>query len=163
MQELTATLNFNHKIAFWQPNYTAGISKPFFSAIYDGREIKYNKVNYFLRVYNDFLLPYGIVMSCNFRYQSDAQDAYLESNSYRRLDAGIRKSFFDRTLRLNLMVYDIFDWMKDKTNIQLDNLYWTANKKNESRYVTLSITYLFNNYKKTYRGSSAAQDDINRF
>jgi hypothetical protein len=36
-------------------------------------------------------------------------------------------------------------------------------KKYETRYATLSFTYMFNNYSKKYRGGSAAQDDIDRF
>jgi hypothetical protein len=163
MQDLHATLNFNHKIAFWQPNYTAGLGKPFFSAMYEGQEIAYNKVNYFFRAYNDFTLPAGFVLSCNFRYQSDQQDAFFESKGYRRFDAGLRNSFFDNTLRLNLMVYDIFDWVKGRNDMKLNSLSWNADKKFETRYVSLSITYMFNSYRKKYRGGSAAQDDINRF
>jgi hypothetical protein len=162
-QELNATLNWNTNIAFWQPNYTAGIAKPFFSAYYDGQEIAYNQVNYFFRAYNDFTLPLGLVLSCNFRYQSDQTDAFFETKGYQRIDLGLRKSFFDNSLRLNLMVYDIFDWVEEKNHMQLNNISWEADKKHETRYANLSITYLFNNYKKKYRGKSAAQDDINRF
>jgi len=163
IQELNATLNFNHKIAFWQPNYTAEIAKPFFSAMYNDKETTYNKINYFFNAYNDFTLPGGFVLSCNFRYQSDRQDAFIESKSYQSFDAGVRKSFFNNALRLNLMVYDIFNWVKVDNYQQINNINWTVHKKRETRYATLSITYLFNNYKKKYRGQSAAQDDINRF
>jgi hypothetical protein len=61
------------------------------------------------------------------------------------------------------MVYDIFDWVKEGNHMQIENLSWNADRKYETRHATLSITYLFNNYKKKYRGGSAAQDDINRF
>ncbi|MDR1524630.1 MAG: outer membrane beta-barrel protein, partial [Tannerella sp.] len=128
-EELNATLNFNHKIAFWQPNYTAGLSKPFFSANYDGQEIAYNRVNYFFRAYNDFTLPFGVVLSCNLRYQSDAQETFYEVESWQQIDAGFRKSFFDNTLRLNFMVYDIFDWVKQENHIRINNIYWDMHKK----------------------------------
>jgi hypothetical protein len=163
LQVWNATLNWNTKIAFWQPNYTAETSKPFFSAYYDGQEIAYNRINYSFRAYNDFTLPLGFVLSCNFRYQSDQMDGFFESKGYERFDLGLRKSFFDNSLRLNLMVYDIFDWTKEHNHMQINNLNWDADKKYETRYATLSITYMFNNYKKKYRGGSAAQDDINRF
>jgi len=162
-QNLNATLNWSGKMKFWQPNYTAGVEQPFFSAMYNGQMMNYNKVDYFFMVFNDFLLPQGFVLSCNFRYRSDIQDALFESKSYQRIDLGLRKSFFKNTLRLNLMVYDIFNWVKDKNRMQINNIDWTADKKYETRYATLSITYLFNNYKKKYRGSSAAPDDLNRF
>ncbi|MDR1525294.1 MAG: hypothetical protein LBS79_08610, partial [Tannerella sp.] len=72
-------------------------------------------------------------------------------------------SFFDNTLRLNFMVYDIFDWVKQENHIRINNIYWDMHKKYETRYATLSFTYMFNNYSKKYRGGSAAQDDIDRF
>lgn len=162
-ETLYATLNWNTKIGFWQPNYTAGIEQPFFKATYDGREMEYNKTYYFFRFYNDFTLPYGIILSGNFRYQSDAQEASYELKSWKRADIGIRKSILNNSLRFNLMVYDIFNWVKENAHFQIDNLNWNANKKRETRYATLSITYIMNNYTKKYRGSSAAQDDIKRF
>lgn len=162
-ETLYATLNWNTKIAFWQPNYTVGVEQPFFTAMYDGREVIYNKTYYFFRAYNDFTLPFGIVLSCNFRYQSDAQDAAYELKSWQRFDVGLRKAFLDNSLRFNLMVYDVFDWVKEKASYKIDNLSWNTDKKRETRYATLSISYMFNNYRKKYRGSSAAQDDIDRF
>jgi hypothetical protein len=162
-EELNVMLNFNHKIGFWQPNYTAGIGKPFFSANYDGQEITYDRVKYFFSAYNDFTLPLGIVFSCNFRYQSKEQYAFIESQAFQRIDVGLRKSFFENTLRLNLMIYDVFDWVEEERLLQINNIYLNMHKKYETRYATLSITYMFNNYKKKYRGESAAQDDINRF
>jgi hypothetical protein len=163
LQNLNATLNFNHRIAFWQPNYTAGVEQPFFSAMYDGREVAYNRLNYFFRAYNDFTLPPGFVLSANFRYQSDRQNAFFESASYRQIDLGLRKNFLNNTLRLNLMVYDVFNRVDEANDIRLNNLQWHTDKKSETRYATLSVTWMFNNYQKKYRGSSAAQDDINRF
>jgi hypothetical protein len=162
-EELNVTLNFNHKITFWQPNYTAGLCKPYFSTMNNGQDVAYYKPNYFFRAYNDFILPLGFVLSCNFRYQSDAQEAFFEEKSWQRFDLGLRKSFFNNDLRFNLMVYDIFDWVKEENYMQINNLQWNADKKRETRYATLSVTYQFNNYKKKYRGGSAAQDDINRF
>ncbi|MDR1115742.1 MAG: outer membrane beta-barrel protein [Tannerella sp.] len=162
-ETLYATLNWNTQIKFWQPNYTTGVEQPFFTATYDGQGVEYDKISYFFKAYNDFMLPHEFVLSCNFNYQSDRQEAFIESKSYQRIDTGIRKSLFNNTLRLNLMVYDIFDWVKDKNYMRLNNMQWDADKKYETRYATLSVSYLFNNYRKKYRGNSAAQNDIDRF
>ncbi|MEA5130109.1 MAG: outer membrane beta-barrel protein [Proteiniphilum sp.] len=150
-------------MAFWQPNYSISATKPFFSANYDRQMIDYDKFNYTFRVYNDFTLPLGWVLSCNFLHWSDRQDAFFEIKSYQRLDLGLRKSLPNNSLRMNLMVYDIFNGVKLENRMKINNLDWVSNQKFESRYTSLSITYLFNNYRKKYRGSSAAPDDINRF
>ena len=162
-QTVNATLNWNTKISFWQPNYTIGVEKPFFSAIYNGQEVAYNEADWFFTAYNDFTFPHDWVLSGNFQYQSDAQEAFVKMKGWQRLDMGIRKSFLNNNLRLNLMVYDLFNWVDENRNMPLNNLDWISYRKRETRYVTLSITYLLNNYKKKYRGGSAAQDDINRF
>jgi hypothetical protein len=162
-ETLHATLNWSTQIKFWQPNYTAGAEQPFFTAIYDRQGVAYDKISYFFRAYNDFTLPLEFILSCNFHYQSDRQEAFIESENCRMVDMGVRKSFFKNTLHLNLTVYDIFDWVKDKNYMRLNNLQWNADKKYETRHATLSVTYLFNNYRKKYRGNSAAQDDIDRF
>jgi hypothetical protein len=162
-QELNATLNFNHKIGFWQPNYIAGLGKPFFSAMYDGQEVSYNKINHFFNAYNDFTLPSGFVLSCNYNYTSDLQYTFFEVSAYQKLGAGIRKSLLNNALKLNLMIYDIFDRERRKEIIQINNIQWNVIRKRETRYITFSITYSFNSFRKKYRGSSAAQDDIDRF
>ncbi|MDR2805295.1 MAG: outer membrane beta-barrel protein, partial [Dysgonamonadaceae bacterium] len=158
-----ASFNWNTEISFWQPNYTINIGKPNFSAKYDGKIIGYNMLNYSLRAFNDFILPFGLVLSCNYRFQSDEQNSFFESKKYQRLDLGIRKSFFNNSLRCNLTVFDVFNWVKEKNHMQLNNIAWDADKKYETRYATLSITYMFNNYQKKYRGENAAKEDLNRF
>ena len=162
-REVNVTLNFNHKIAAWQPDWTAGVTKPSFSADYDGQTVVYDRVHYSFRAYNDFTLPAGITLSCNFRYRSAAQEGFYETESRQQMDMGFQKSFFNNTLRLNTMVYDVFNRVTQVNRIRIDNIYWDMYKKYETRYATLSITYMFNNYRKKYRGASAAQDDINRF
>lgn len=162
-RELYATFNWNTKIGFWQPNYSINVAQPFFSANYNGQMIDYDKFNYNLRAYNDFTLPARWVLSCNFMHSSDRQDAFFELTSYQCLDLGVRKSFLNNALRMNLMVYDVFNGVKLQNQMKINNLDWFSNQKFETRYASLSITYLFNNYSKRYRGSSAAQDDINRF
>jgi hypothetical protein len=162
-QEFNATLNFNSKISFWQPNYTVGICKPFFSTNYNGVKESFNKEDYFFKAYNDFTLPKSFVFSCNFRYQSDYNNCYIKTKGQKQIDLGVRKSLLDNKLKLNLEIYDIFNWVKEQYDMNLNDLFWNIDRKKETRYIQLSITYQFNNYSKKYRGKSAAQDDINRF
>jgi hypothetical protein len=162
-QEITATVNFNQTISFWHPNYSIGAVKPFFTSIYDGREVSFNQPWGYLIAYNDFTLPSGFVLSGNFRYITKVNQYYQEGASRKQLDFGLRKSLFNNSLRLNLMFYDVFDWTKEHGTVKYDNVYWVTSKKYETRYATLSVTYMFNNYRKKYRGESAAENDLKRF
>jgi hypothetical protein len=162
-KELYASLNLNHTIAFWKPNYTVAVRKPFFEAEYNGVMEKYNKADFSLQAYNDFILPLSFVVSMNFNYRSDRFDYLRELESYKQFDIGLRKFFFDRKLRINVEVRDLFDWVDEEITSRVNNIADVQYRKRESRLGVLTVTYQFNNYNKKYRGTGAAGDDINRF
>ncbi|GAB6123471.1 outer membrane beta-barrel protein [Dysgonomonas termitidis] len=162
-QELNIISNFSHEIGRWYPNYTIGIRAPFFSVDYLDRSETYNKTDLSFRAYNDFTLPYNFILSLNFSYQSNFSYYLMDMRHYEKIDLGLRKSFFENRLKLNLEIRDVFNWVKEGNVMKVNNVYFDQYKKRETRYGQLTITYLFNNYKKKYRGSNAAKDDINRF
>jgi hypothetical protein len=162
-KQLSLMLNFNHIIAFWQPNYSAGYVKPFFRSFYNGEELTFDRPYGIFKVYNDFTLPTGFVASCNFQYRTPSMQYYTEIKERKQLDFSLRKSLLNNSLRFNLSVYDVFNWQKEATVQKYNNLSWVTDKKYETRYATFSITYFFNNYRKVYRGENAAQADMERF
>lgn len=162
-QELNATLNFSHTIAFWQSNSTIKGRKPFFSVDFLGKKEDNNKADLSFRTYNDLVLPNGFTLSINFSYQSNYSYYLTNMKHYERIDLGLRKSLFNNSLKLNIEVRDIFDWVKERNIMKVNNISFDQNKKRETRYGMLTITYLFNNYKNKYRKASAAKDEINRF
>jgi hypothetical protein len=78
------------------------------------------------------------------------------------IDFGIRKSFINNQLRLNLEMRDVFNWVSEKNIVKVNNIYFNQSKNRESQYIMLSLVYQINNYRKRYRGGNAAKDDINR-
>ncbi len=162
-QRINALLNFNYKLGFWKPNYTISASKPFFSAIYNNENINYNRLSYSFRAYNDVTLPLDFLLSVNFNYMTRFQYMLIDVEHYQRLDLGIRKSFLNNQLKLNLEVLDVFNWMKQSNSTQINNLTLTQEKKRESRFLVFTIGYQLNNYKKKYGGANVSKDQINRF
>ena len=162
-QELNATLNFSHTVGFWQSNSTIKGRKPFFTVDFLGKKVENNKTDFSFRTYNDFVLPYDFTFSFNFSYQSNYSYYLMNMKHYERIDLGLRKSLFNNSLKLNLEVRDVFDWVKERNVMNVNNISFDQNKKRETRYGMLTITYLFNNYKNKYRRTGAAKDDINRF
>lgn len=162
-EELNATLNFNHTIAFWQSNSTVKGRKPFFSVDFLGKKEESSKADFSFRTYNDILFPNDWIVSLNFSYQSNYSYYLMDMKHYERIDIGLRKSLFNKCLKLNLEVKDIFNWVKEKNVMKVNNIVFDQNKKRETRYGMLTITYSFNNYKNKSRRASAVKDDINRF
>jgi hypothetical protein len=174
-QKAAGFVSYSHKILsvnmvaglryeYTHERFTEGADrKPFFKSMYDGQEITFDKPFGIFNLYNDLTLPMGFVLSCNFQYMTPPMQYYMEGGERKQLDLVLRKSLFDNTLRFNLSVYDVFDWRIEDGTLKYNNMYWVTDKKYETRYATLSITYLFNNYRKKYRGDNAAKDDMERF
>lgn len=161
-QEINLTVNYNSKIGWWQPNLTLRVRKPFFSILTENEKSRYNDPDLSIQAYNDFALGSDFILSLNVTYQTDYSYYLIKLANYKKIDIGLRKSFLDKRLRLNMEVRDIFNWVHDKNQIEVNQIRMNQARKNETRFVILTVSYLFNNYKKKYRGSSAAKDDINR-
>jgi hypothetical protein len=161
-QDFILTLNFKHTLSFWQPNYTAGMRRSLFTTKYDGKPETQSKPDCFFNVYNDFSLPKSFVFSVNFNYQSDYREYSSIEKSGKEINAGIRKSFLDNQLKVHLEIHDIFNWNRGGMLAQNPQTLFLKTTENETRFVILTFTYQFNNYKNKYRGESAAGDDIRR-
>lgn len=148
-QYINPILNFNHKVPFWQPNYTIGLTKPFFSTMYLEQNIDYPKLSLSVKSYNDFALPKKFILSANYNFSTNSRDMLIDNGHYQNLDLGIRKLLLDNIIKLNFEIRDIFNWMKEKYSMKTNNVNFDQNKKRESRFVFLTVSYQLNNYKKS--------------
>lgn len=161
-QNLNLLTTINYFLGFWRPQLTVGIAQPFFTTMYRNEKNMRNKTSYNIEIYNHFVLPKDYTISVYFTHQSDYDSYMTRWKGYTEIDLRVRKSFFDKTLTLNLYVNDIFNWKKDINNTYIGMYNLTMDRKRESRYVTFSIQYLFNSSKKRYQGQNASSDDIYR-
>jgi hypothetical protein len=163
-QELNSFLSANFTYKIWNPRISIGITQPFFSVDYLGAKQKLNQTAFVFQSFNEIVFPKKYILSVNFTYQGKSNLYLIETAGYKNLDIGLRKSFLDEKLHLNLQVNDVFDWMTDKITVKTNNISYIKETERESRYVTLSVSYRFNNNatKRKYRGEHAAGDDIRR-
>lgn len=162
-QEVNLTANYNSKIGWWEPNYTLTLRKPFFSTNIEEAKTTYNDLDLSIRAYNEFKLGRDFILSCNFSYQTDYSYYLVELGNYKSIDLGLRKSFIDKKLRFNLEIRDVFNSVKDRNVMKVNQIEISQSRTRETRFAMLSISYLFNNNNKKYRGSNVAKDDIDRF
>lgn len=161
-QNLNLLTTINYSLGFWRSQLTVGIAQPFFTTMYRDEKNMRNKTSYNIEFYNHFVLPKDYTISVYFTHQSDYDSHMTRWMGYNEIDLRVRKSFFDKTLTLNLYINDIFNWKKDINNTYIGMYNLTMDRKRESRYVTFSIQYLFNSSKKKYQGQNASSDDIYR-
>jgi hypothetical protein len=162
-QELNAqfTANFEYKI--WRPHITIGVTQPFFSAIYLGKKINRNQTAFLFQFFNDVVFPKEYIFFAHFECAGKNNEYIVENARYGSLNLGLRKSFFNKNLLLNIQVSDIFQWITAKRIIEINNISYIRENRLETRFVTLAVSYNFNNYTKKYRGKSAAGEDLKRF
>lgn len=161
-QNLNLLATVNYTLNFWRPQLTVGIAQPFFTAMYRDEKSVRNRTSYNIEFYNHFILPKDYTISLYFTHQSDYDSYMTRWDGYTQIDLRVRKSFFDKTLNLNLYVNDVFNWKKDINNTYIGVYNLIMDRKRESRYVTFSIQYLFNSSKKKYQGQNASSDDMYR-
>ncbi len=99
------------------------------------------------RMIANFMLPYSISLQVTGNYNSQRVVAQGRREPNYSLDAGIRKSFFDRKLSISLNARDILDSRKWRTitsgaGFEQDSKNWRGGRR-----IGLTVTYSFGNMK----------------
>lgn len=104
------------------------------------------------------MLPYGISMQLTGRYRSRQviTQGYRKSNL--SMDAGVRKSFFDKQLTVSLNCRDVFNSRRWRTFTSSDD--FTRHQENwrNGRRIGLTVTWNFGNMKQKKRPQGNDQE-----
>jgi hypothetical protein len=80
-------------------------------------------------------------------YSSPTLIAQGKESAEYKIDLGLRKTFFNRKLSVNVMAMDIFNFNKDKTTTHGAGFYQVAESYFHRRMIGLSVSYNFGNMK----------------
>lgn len=161
-QQIVASLIAEHRIGFWTPSFTASVYKQFFSTNFEGIVHHYEKPSFDFTLDNYFNLPWGIILNVDLMYNTGGNFDTQHYEPYGTIDIGLRKSFLNDALQISLWGYDLGKWQDYTTKEQLGRLYTHRYADTDTRYVALTITWKFNNFKNKYKGQSAASQEMNR-
>lgn len=161
-QQIVASLIAEHRIGFWTPSFTASVYKQFFSTNFEGIVHHYEKPSFDFTLDNYFNLPWGIILNVDLVYNTGGNFDTQHYEPYGTIDIGLRKSFLNDALQISLWGYDLGKWQDYTTKEQLGRLYTHRYADTDMRYVALTITWKFNNFKNKYKGQSAASQEMNR-
>lgn len=161
--ELGFFLSFTKKIKIWNPNWNLSLIQPYSNSLY-GSTTKnhYNPLAVF-SLNNVLLLPQGYRFNVDGLIQTSGYIANIYLKPQASLNAGIRKSFYNDKLNIDIKFNDIFASRKD--NFLIDNklVIMRLYRYQDTRNISVSLTYKFYNYNKKYEQSNAATNDLNRF
>lgn len=161
-QQIVASLIAEHRIGFWTPSFTASVYKQFFSTNFEGIVHHYEKPSFDFTLDNYFNLPWGIILNVDLMYNTGGNFDTQHYEPYGTIDIGLRKSFLNDALQISLWGYDLGKWQDYTTKEQLGRLYTHRYADTDTRYIALTITWKFNNFKNKYKGQSAASQEMNR-
>ena len=144
--DLTTTFNFYYNqldsFTYWPQD----ASMPVTSAADD--DFSWN-----VRMLASFSLPKGFMLQLTGRYDAPRLVAQGERLANYSLDAGLRKSFFNKKLSLNLNVRDLFNTQSWHTITSGDGFYQDYEGQ-WGRHIRLMLTYQF--------GNTVARPDMKR-
>ncbi|MFR9523757.1 MAG: outer membrane beta-barrel protein [Rikenellaceae bacterium] len=163
LPKMSAVVAYAPTIGVWNPQLSTGVMKYWQDLSEYGIDLNMNEPIIFANFNNSIELPNNFLINIDAAYLGTgyAEAAYL-SEPYLVFDAGVTKSFFDKSLSLKLAVTDITNQKKSATALYMPQTTIENDYKNDSRQLQLTVRYKFNSARSKYKGSGAGSDAKNR-
>lgn len=162
LQRLNVQLSASPKIGCWQPSWSVYFTRQWFSTETVDGKLNYDNPLVSLKWDNDFRLPLGFVLTVSGVYHSAGSNADRQCYDYGTLGIGLRKQFLKNQLTVSLQGDDLLNTYRYKGN--------TVTGVSRSRYETLydsckvmlSAIWRFNATRSKYKGTGAANEELQR-
>ena len=156
---LSLYLVWSRPIRFWTPDVTAGVYRQWLTI----DNTRYNKPIYSYYFDNTFSLPHGWSITANI---SGSSQGDMHTNrfggSWFTMDASVGKSFLNKSLTLKLSATDIFNTANNDWTMNTYGVFVDKRQSYDRRGIALNIIYNFQPRKSKYKGSAAAESEMNR-
>lgn len=114
----------------------------------EGEDVTTSSTNWDSKLNLTFKLKHDFRAQLTGFYRGPSVTAQGRREGYFTQNAALRKDFFDRKFSATLSVRDIFASARREMTSSGENFYAYDNYRREAPIITLSLTYLINNYKK---------------
>ncbi|MCK9303752.1 MAG: outer membrane beta-barrel family protein, partial [Bacteroidales bacterium] len=138
--DLTSTVNVYYSKLNGFTYYPEGLSTPVVGDEAEG-------LSWNARIIASLLLPHSMSLQITGGYRSPRIVAQGSTKSSYSLDAGFRKSFFNKTLNISINARDLLNSMKWETYTYGDGFTQEYAGKFNNRTIGLTVTWAFGNMK----------------
>ena len=121
-----------------------------------------NRGSIYLFLQNSLQLPDEWILSLDADYQSEGNFGAMLQRSYWGINAGIRKTFFNKRLTLGLQANDLWNSRYGSFMLFGPQLTYTKKANPDSRSFSLNLSYRFNAAGKAYKGKHVSEQDLKR-
>lgn len=150
---------WSQPIRRWTPNVTVGMYRQWLQL--DNN--RYNKPLFSYYFDNTFSLPHGWTVTANI---SGSSQGDMHTNRFGAtwftMDASVGKTFFNKSLTVKLSATDIFNTANNDWTMNTYGVFVDKRQSYDRRGVALNLIYNFQPHKSKYKGSSAAEAEMNR-
>lgn len=145
-------------IGIWTPYVTASWEKPFLEIDH----IKYNHPTANVQLYNTFTTHSGYNFDMNFSFSSAGNEKVAKNETTGMMQLGVYKNFYHDNLYVGIYYMDVFNTLKDKYVINLENVSLRNESSNEQRGLYVTAIYKFNKTNSRYYGNKAGAAERSR-
>lgn len=170
-KHLNLYINIAPMIGLWQPRYTLGVQKQYFSttvidprATTGTRTLTLNDPMYFLQANNAFRFKNNWVIDLDYQYNSPFNMQNTDvTNPTHELNLAVSKSFLKHdALNIRLSWNDILNKSIHHYSTDYGNCIISQSNDRYRPCVQLRVSYRFNSANNKYKGTGAGQDAKNR-
>lgn len=161
-QRVNIILSASPEISWWHPSFNIYFTQQFFKAEFQQGIMLFNNPIAYFTLNNDFTLPDGFIFSLTGDYHTAGNEGPVQILSSGTLNIGLRKSWLDGCLQINLDGSDLLHTSRQggiRYSLSCKHAYTDTFN---SRSVSLSVLYRFNATRSKYKGTGAANNEIRR-
>lgn len=161
-QQFQFVIGAQPTIGYWTPQIMLGVYNGFYKTQFLNEEKKLNQPFFFVKWDNSISLSrnWTIDADCMFQTAGNAQNCYIKATS--DISLGVRKTFFNDALSVQLKVNDIFNTNNERIIMYDGDIKVGSNNYHESRNLVFSLRYNFNSSRSKYSGKGAGLNEKKR-
>lgn len=161
-QVVNASMVAAPKFGWYQPQYTLTYLQQFFDGKPYGITHDLNKPLLGLRLQNRFVLGKTAFISLFINGSTGYGSETTEQKPRAYANLSFYKSFFKKALSLNIQFNDIFYTNRERWSGYGDCVYTSKDAWMNTRSLSITLTYNFNQKRSKYKGTGAGNDEKNR-
>lgn len=162
IEYLNAGWVLSPKFGLWEPSLNLQMQQQFFKNMTMGKMKQFNRPVFSCRLDNHFRFGKTFTGNLTLFYSSKGNESILLVKPDQGVNIGLNKTFLNDRLSVNLRANDVFASRRSSYIIYGDHVEFDKWNYSDTRNIRLTVSYKFNSTRSKYRGTGAANEELNR-
>lgn len=160
---LILNANYRHQVGCWEPTVGFLCYKNFYTYTFNGKEYRTGRPLMSLDFSNIFHLPRDFRLTIDYKQNFKGEVYNIQSHANSSVNIELQRSFLKDRLQCSLKVQDIFNRQRSNNIGRYDKVMVDTRSYPHTRGISLNFVFRLNKpIKHSYKGESAAEDEIRR-